>query len=234
MSRRLAEHRFTFLLAALTLLLLVTPAVYQLSARGHGTWGLGLTTLIFAFVLAATVPAISRSRKQTVLLVMLAGASILLRALSMLPECDEWETAHLVSSTLFLVFVIVLILKRLFEIGRVSLHAISASLCAYMLLGVLWTNVYALIARFDPAAFSSPSGLPTALETKEQRVELFIEMLYFSFTTLTTLGYGDVTPTTAFARMFAVTEAIVGQIILVVLVARLVGLHVAHSADGRS
>ena len=60
-------------------------------------------------------------------------------------------------------------------------------------------------------------------------IERSIALLYFSFTTLTTVGFGDITPVSAFARMFSVTEAIAGQVILVVLVARLVGMHVAQS-----
>jgi voltage-gated potassium channel len=232
MPGRLMQHRFTALLVALALLLLATPLVHEMGIRGHGMWGLGLSTLLFTLVLAAAVPAVSRSRNETLVVVTLAAVSIMLRVIGVFVWSDLLEAGQLVTGALFLAFVIVLILKDLFAARRVSLNAISASLCTYVLLGVLWTNVFVLITRLEPGAFLAPAAPDVSLDTKVQRAEQYIEMLYFSFTTLTTLGYGDVTPATAFARMFAVTEAIVGQIILVVLVARLVGLHVAQSTEG--
>ncbi len=230
---RFSEHRFTLLLATLFLLLLLTPAVHELRDRDGGIWGTGLVALLFALVVVAAVPAISRTRKTIAFAIVLAASSILLRVVDVFFQNEPAESAHLLAGALFVAFAIVLILKYLFEANRISLNAINASLCVYMLLGVLWANLFVLVARFDPTAFSTPASASAELNAAADRAEQYIGMLYYSFTTLTTLGYGDITPSSAFARMLAIMEAIVGQVILVVLVARLVGLHVALSAHGQ-
>lgn len=230
---RFSEHRFTLLLATLFLLLLLTPAVHELRDRDGGIWGTGLVALLFTLVVVAAVSAICRTRKTMAFAIVLAGPAILLRVVDLFFQNDLAEATHLLTGALFVAFAIVLILKYLFEANRISLNAINASLCVYMLLGVLWANLFVLVARFDPTAFSTPASASTELNATVDRAEQYIGMLYYSFTTLTTLGYGDITPSSAFARMLAITEAIVGQIILVVLVARLVGMHVALSANGQ-
>ena len=132
------------------------------------------------------------------------------------------------SGLLFFAFAIVLIIRHLIEAQHVTLNTISASLCAYMLLGVFWANVYSLLELLEPGAFSIPSRVGAEAGIGAERT---LDLLYYSFTTMTTLGYGDITPSSAFARMFAVTQAVVGQVILVVLVAHLVGLRVAQSVE---
>ena len=85
-----------------------------------------------------------------------------------------------------------------------------------------------LVERHSGARLRRSNPRPTAL-----KIERSIALLYFSFTTLTTVGFGDIMPVSGFARMFSVTEAIAGQVILVVLFSRLVGMHVAQSTGGR-
>jgi voltage-gated potassium channel Kch len=93
-----------------------------------------------------------------------------------------------------------------------------------MLIGYTWTFVYALLDATQPGAFRpldqpSPTGL-------NERV---LELRYLSFMTLTTVGYGDVVPRSPTARTLCMLEALMGQIYLTVLVARLVGLHIVHA-----
>jgi hypothetical protein len=90
-----------------------------------------------------------------------------------------------------------------------------------------------MLDMLDRSAFSMLDGQIADTHPAALKIERSIALLYFSFTTLTTVGFGDITPVSGFARMFSVTEAIAGQVILVVLVARLVGMHVAQSTGGR-
>ncbi len=97
------------------------------------------------------------------------------------------------------------------------------SLCIYLLLGILWAVYYALLAMVDPEAFhyAVPAGpdLPAS------------HFLYYSFVTLTTMGYGDVVPISPMVRTAAYLEAVIGQVYLTVLVASLVGRHVSGWSD---
>ena len=233
MRRKLSEHRFTFLLAALLLLLLLAPVAPVLDSMKRPGLGAGLVAVLFTLVLLAAVPAVGRTRKTVGIAMALVAPSIVLRSIDLVTHNEALRPAHLVCGSLYLVFVAALILKYLFRMQRVTFNAVSASLCIYMVLGVLWCYAYSLLDMLDPTAFSLASPQNRDIGPAASGAERTITLLYYSFTTLTTLGYGDITPASHFARMLAVTEAVVGQVILVVLVARLVGMHVAQSADAK-
>jgi hypothetical protein len=103
---------------------------------------------------------------------------------------------------------------------------IFAAVCVYMLIGYAWTFAYALIEDLQPGSFVALTTIPS-----NNYVERVLQMRYFSFMTLTTVGYGDIVPHSPVARTVAGLEAITGQIYLTVLVARLVGLHIIHASS---
>jgi voltage-gated potassium channel len=123
---------------------------------------------------------------------------------------------------LFMAFVVVSILSFLFKERKVSVNIIFASIVAYLLLAVMWVFIYQAIEILHPGSFLLPEHI-----TDEAR-SVFS---YYSFVTITTLGYGDITPITGVARGFSALEAVVGQIYLVVLVARLIGLNIAQTIN---
>jgi hypothetical protein len=106
-------------------------------------------------------------------------------------------------------------------------NILCGAACIYLLAGILWGFAYTALEIVTPNSF-----IVSAPDMKH--VDLNDEpgwLVYFSFTTLTTVGFGDVLPAKAFARSLSVLEAVVGQIMLVVMMARLVGLHVAHTTS---
>jgi hypothetical protein len=230
---RFGEHRFTFLLAALLLLLLLAPIAPVLASMEYASLGAALVGVLFILVLLAAVPAVGGTRKTVGIAAALAAPSVVLRGIDLFVHNDALRPAHQICGTIYLVFVAALILKHLFRVQRVTFNAISAALCVYMVLGVLWCLAYSLLDVLDTGAFSMSSQQSGDTGPTPPGPERTITLLYYSFTTLTTLGYGDIAPASHFARMLAVTEAVVGQIILVVLVARLVGMHVAQWTDPR-
>ena len=102
----------------------------------------------------------------------------------------------------------------------VTTDKIFAAVCVYLLIGLAWTFAYALVDALNPHSFVALSAAG-----HEKYIIRVLELRYFSFMTLTTVGYGDIVPHSTAARTLAALEAIVGQIYLTVLVARLVGLH---------
>ena len=144
----------------------------------------------------------------------------LVRQLRFVPVPRPWGLAMgLLSLLLFFAVVLVQTLRS----GPITLHRIQGAVAAYLLLGVLWAYAYALVEALRPGAFSGPiSGAdgPRAL-------------LYFSFVTLTTTGYGDVLPVRPAARSLANLEAVTGTLFVAILVARLVSLAVSPGAGGR-
>ncbi|HMG33755.1 MAG TPA: potassium channel family protein [Blastocatellia bacterium] len=118
----------------------------------------------------------------------------------------------------FLATLTVLIIFRIFAQGRINMHRIQGAVAAYLLLGVIWSGLYRLVVQFDPRAFTLPSVVDEST--------LMSKLVYFSFVTLTTVGYGDVTAVHTAARSLAILEALIGQLFPAVLIARLVSMEV--------
>ena len=137
-----------------------------------------------------------------------------------LPVLEPWvEVTGLVSVSLFLVVVLWQTLRD----ERVTRHRIQGAIAAYLLLGVLWAYAYALVAQLHPNAFSGP------VRTEDGPRAFF----YFSFLTLTTVGYGDVLAVHPAARSLAMLEAVTGPLYLAILIARLVSLGVASDLESK-
>jgi Ion channel len=114
------------------------------------------------------------------------------------------------------------ILVFVFTVRKVTWSVISAALIVYLTLGVMWGFAFALVEMLQPTSFSFPDNL---------LLQGNYDFMYFSFITLTTVGYGDITPVTGIARSLSLLEGILGQSYMAILVARLVGLHVSSSGD---
>lgn len=109
----------------------------------------------------------------------------------------------------------VVIARRVFEQRRVDLETVFAALCLYVLIGLIFSQLYVFIANVDTATpFLAQTAHPT-----------LSDFVYLSFVTLTTVGFGDVTARTDLGRSFVVLEALIGQIFLVTLVARMVAMY---------
>ena len=122
-------------------------------------------------------------------------------------------------NVLFLMIVIVIFLAKIFSEDNVTGESIKGGISIYFLLGYLWVYLYSLVLLVNPEAISFPA-----------HASELSYILYFSFTTLTTLGYGDITPVSILARNLTILESTIGQIYMTVLIARLVGLQIVHRA----
>jgi voltage-gated potassium channel len=110
---------------------------------------------------------------------------------------------------------------------EVTFDTIAAAACAYVVFGAIWGDVYFLLALGVPDSFAIPATLLSGAGA------LRVALAYFSFETLTTIAYGDIHPTTAGAGGLAISEAIVGQLYLAIMITRLVALQLAGRSDPR-
>ena len=113
---------------------------------------------------------------------------------------------------------IILLLNHIFRQDEVTKEVIFGALVVYLLMGLMWSFGYDLVDSLIPGSFKYPENF-----SKHNN-----SFAYFSFVTLTTLGYGDITPVSPPAAAMAITQAITGQIYLTVLVAQLVGIKIAQ------
>ncbi len=208
------------MLIALVLLFLAAPFVDVLPQ------GKLIEAILMSAYFLSAVLAVGGGRGMLLLAALLAVPAVAGRWINHLHP--HWFPApiYFVCTILFLAFVIVQILRFVLRAPQVNGEVLCASISAYLSLGLLWTLAYRLVASVTPAAFAvnPPVG--------DDPFDGFTSF-YFSFTTLTTLGYGDVTPVSRVARTLAVMEAMTGTLYVAVLIARLVSLYSATSSTDK-
>jgi len=115
-----------------------------------------------------------------------------------------------------------IVLKQVFRAGPVTSHRIQGAIVVYLLIGLVWASAYQLLDLLDPASFQVPA----------KETGLHSQVLgYFSFVTLTTVGYGDITAVHPVARALVIAEALIGQLYPAILIARLVSLQLVSKTE---
>ncbi len=165
-------------------------------------------------VIIAGVYAASTNKKAIVMLLILA-----------LPWFfSEWffMTAKSVfAGFFFFLYVILILFDMIIKSKDITENTLYGAVCIYLLLGLLWASIYGLIEEIIPGAIFTVEHTNQHLTPNE--------LIYFSYTTLTTLGYGDITSITPIGRIMSVLEAITGQLFIAFMVARLVGIYSSKS-----
>jgi hypothetical protein len=212
----LTQRRFFVLLISLLLLPLVYPLLSGLGFVGARI----LSNIFFSVMLFSSVYAISDDKRLFTIALVLGipafGARWVVDILGSSP--GVMVGIHVVV-VLFLLVVTGTMLSHVLKDDVVTGEKVSAAICVYLFIGLIWAYLFSLTHYLQPGSFH--------IENPD-----LSHFIYYSFITLSTLGYGDITPLSSPARALSYTEAITGQLYLTVLVARLVGLHIAHHKKG--
>ena len=219
----MSRYKYELLLAAQILLSFVSP-LFSSSAYARPVVDLGIT-----IVFATAIIVISNKKIHLVIGMVLMIPTLLITWGVNFYDTDTLGFVSLIGSVLFFCYIAGLILADIFRAKMVTLDIIAAGISVYLFFGNICGFIYAIIARVDSNAFKIPET--TASYLGDSLIDLSSAM-YFSFVTLTTLGYGDITPINEFARSLAFLEAAMGQIYLTVLIASLVGVHISNSEKG--
>lgn len=221
---RIGRWRFSAmeLLGALVLLIVLAPFVQSLPN------GRMIESGVMTLVLIAAVLAIGGRRRTLLISVLLAAPAAAARWLHHFRPDLSPAGAYPAAAIIFIAFVIVRLLTFVLRAPRVDAEVLCASISAYLLLGLLWAFGYSVAAAIDPGAFVFNTA--DANGAKGSVMDGF-NAFYFSFVTLSTVGFGDITPASPVARMLAVTEAIAGLLYVAVLIARLVALYSAPESS---
>lgn len=217
--RAVREGRFLYLLIILLLYLLLTPWI-----KNRISIAVFYSTSM-TLVLTAAFLAVSQTKIENWLGVLLAVPALFSMWMAYHLKTPNWVAASEFLVALFLAYTILLLLKFIIRARDVTENVIFAAISVYLVIGIFWSFLFSLMEFWEPGSFEGFS-----------RTELGYpqSFLYFSFVTLTTLGYGDITPATEKAGSLAITEAIIGQIYMTVLIAWLVGLNVSRRIDAMS
>ncbi len=218
-SRKKFQFRFRFqnLLIWLFLYLVLSPMLEGLPHTGL------LFQLLFSAVLLSAVYTINQKDHLARPAIVLLTISVLLIWINAFALISISNIAIDVLVALYLGLMVYAFGRYIFTARRIDTELICAALCLYFLIGLLWAAVLMLLQECVPGSFAG-SGLNGVLSLRKE----FHYFNYLSFVTLTTLGYGDITPQTPAAMALCQVEAILGQFFITVLVARLVGIQVAQ------
>ena len=218
------DNNFFFLLAGLLITLLIAPAVDEVFRD----------VINFAFIgtLLVGVWSLQESKRIYVLGWVLVALTVIVNLIEIY-DVKPWT--FLISIFLYLAFCILSIvfsLRRVLFADEIDGNRIAGAVCVYFLIGITWSLCYYLIYHFDMQAFS---GIPeAAIVDGMPQKGLVYDFIYYSFVTLTTLGYGEITPVHKIARAFAYLEATLGVMYIAVLVAALVGTYSAQRKKPKS
>jgi Ion channel len=213
--RRIKFRRFSTvqLLVALALLLIAAPFVEEIEG------GELIVSGLFSLVLLAGVLAVAHRKRVLVIALVLAIPAVAGRWINHFRPDLAPPTVFLVGGLILISFVIAHLLRFVLRAPSVTVDVLCASVSAYLMLGLMWTMAYWLVDQLTPGgAFSYNTNAGA------RSINGFTG-LYFSFITLSTVGYGDITPVSRIARWLAAMEAMTGLLYVAVLIARLVSLY---------
>lgn len=210
---RITASKYNHLLAMLLLFLWTAPFV----ERGQRALGYRLITMALLCIIVLCLRATIASKNMFRICVLIVGVALLFDIIG--KNIQETELSLIlifISASIYAIFLaatIIILMRNMFKSHRITPDIIVGGICIYLIIGILWTIFFTLLVDVDADAVVH-KGVQS--------------LYYFSFTTLTTLGYGDIVPASALARVLTTMEAIAGQIYLTIFVARLVGLHIAY------
>ena len=209
--KQLVEARFLILLILLLFMLVLAPFLDEI-VQTRILMDVFLTAIFIIYT-------IRLKRPQAIIASVLVLPLIVSTWSTYFVEIKTVSLLTRVFGALFFAYAAINILRIIVKSEKVTRETIFAAIVAYLLIALMWAFLYMILDMMSPGSFSFPDK---GFQGETMRYE------YLSFVTITTLGYGDITPLTDQASALVMIEAVIGQIYLVVLVAWLVGMHVSR------
>ena len=195
--------------------LIILPALVPLGLPGRL-----LADALFSVILISGAAAMADRPRIVLIVSVIAGAALLVRWASWLFPGAGLAVWREISTLATLATLSGVVLALVFRPGPITTRRIEGAISVYLLLGFTWAQAYELVSLWHPEAFA---GAVDGRDTNP--------WTYYSFVTLTTVGYGDIMPVHPLARALAVLEALTGQLYLAILLARLVSLEIQSRRD---
>ena len=209
------NSRFFYIIVSIVAVILVSPYIRDMGKTGY----------LITIFLTATIPLVSyyalhADRKRAKWLLLIAAPYVALECTNLFFSNHYLMVAGYVCGSILYFYIVVLLLKNLLSHKTITADLIYCAISIYLLIGVTWAGIYTVIEGVSPGSFSGIS------ETSD--------FLYFSFVTLTTVGFGDAAPLSAFAKRMAIFEAALGSIYMAIIIAMIVGRYMQAELDSES
>jgi Ca2+/Na+ antiporter len=179
-----------------------------------------LMDILWSAIFVSAIYAVSQKKHHILIGVMLALPMLASVWAKYFVQYKALIAVGSLCGAAFFLFAIIQMLIFIYSHKEVTRDLIIGAAVVYLFMALMWTFIFVAVETLHPGSFNIPEG---------QNIEASRQFVYYSFVTLTTLGYGDITPATSMARSLCILEAVIGQLYLVVQVAWLVGVHVSQS-----
>jgi hypothetical protein len=208
--------------------LLLSLLIYLLSVPFLQPFGIGkiIATVFFLSIFFVSIYAIGHNRRWFIVAVIMSAIIVCLKVVAFTTMTGVFSeiTASIVSAVCFITITIAILIRTL-EDKEISINDIYGAICSYLLIGIAWAYLFLTVALLDPQAFHIPQiGMDATHKIPH--------LIYFSFITLTSTGFGDIYPVNMLAETLTYLEAIVGQIYLIAIIGWMVGIYASRSSYG--
>ena len=200
---KFANH---YLLASIILVFFIGPVAFD-----YGLLSIVNLEILFLVILIFSIFLHQHDSK----LFKVTVASLIIILINILFFDNNQSVSQYFLKILIVSITIVELFREIFKTKIIDSHIISSAISIYVLVGIFWYLLFMFLLMIDPDSFDIRNFNPEMVS---------IDMIYFSFTTLTTLGYGDITPLSYTAKMWSITEAMMGVMFLAVMISRVVSL----------
>ncbi|MDC1100806.1 ion channel [Methylophilaceae bacterium] len=200
---KFANH---YLLASILLVFLIGPVAFD-----YGLLSIVNLEILFLVILIFSIFLHRHDSK----LFKVTVVSLIIILINILFFDNNQSVSQYFLKILIVSITIVELFREIFKTKIIDSHIISSAISIYVLVGIFWYLLFMFLLMIDPDSFYIRNFNPEMVS---------IDMIYFSFTTLTTLGYGDITPVSYTAKMWSITEAMMGVMFLAVMISRVVSL----------
>tara|TARA_B100001094_G_scaffold224512_1_gene218724 strand:- start:24 stop:650 length:627 start_codon:yes stop_codon:yes gene_type:complete len=200
---KFANH---YLLASIILVFFIGPVAFD-----YGLLSIVNLEILFLVILIFSIFLHQYDSK----LFKVTVASLIIILINILFFDNNQSVSQYFLKILIVSITIVELFREIFKTKIIDSHIISSAISIYVLVGIFWYLLFMFLLMIDPDSFDIRNFNPEMVS---------IDMIYFSFTTLTTLGYGDITPLSYTAKMWSITEAMMGVMFLAVMISRVVSL----------
>ena len=207
------KSRFFVLLVSLLLFSVINPFLVEHTRIKF------LMTIFFSVILFSGLYAVSRKKSGFVIALIIGLPMFAAEWASNFVEIPHLSLVAKIFGAIFFAYTTIIILSYIYSEKEVTTELIYGAVCAYFLMGLMWACVFFVLEMLQPGSFNVASDIDIS----------YSHFSYYSFVTLTTLGYGDITPLSYPARSLSSVEAVTGQLYLAVMIAGLVGLYISQS-----
>ena len=193
------------------LVILISPYIRNIGKAGHI-----FTTLLAAMIPLTSFYALTADRNRAIIILFLAAPFVILDGMSMFFAHRYLLIAAISFGVILYFYIVALLVNNLLSYRVVTADLIYCAISTYFLIGVMWSGIYMVLEGIYPGSFSGISEAG--------------DLLYFSFVTLTTVGFGDILPQTIISKRLVIFEAATGCIYLAVIIAMIVGRYMSMEA----